>query len=221
MTSVLLSLVEQMSVYFRVEGGGGAGRNARHCQRWRTGREEVRAGLTLWEPCRQLHWTHLFPWAAFICLSVRRSTLLYRRTAENHLQHPAACAVPFLPETACRLLANFTLADIARLWLSFPASVLGEMFRLVASCTSAVFKLLLVLLWQAVSGGRFLKPGLKSHQAHQGTGGGGIIGIRASCSQRCAGVGRQRVLGRGHLSWTLRKYVLLYVAVWKIILGPY
>ena len=48
-----------------------------------------------------------------------------------------------------------------------------------------------------MSGGRFLKPGLESRQAHPGTGGGEIIGILASVPQRCAGGGRQTVLGKG------------------------
>ena len=156
MTSVLLSLVEQMSVYFRMEGGGGAERSAGRCWVWRRNRREEaeqapspalrgsRAGaLSRAESlCRQLRWVHLFPPRA--CLPSVRPSGTPASSAVAQLAHlrlrPAACAVPFLPETTCRLLANFTLADIARLWLSFPLQFLEKCFvwlhRAPALCLS-------------------------------------------------------------------------------------
>ena len=132
-TSVLLSLVEQMSVYFRMEGGRGAGRSAGCCWVWREEQERgSRAGaLSRAESlCRQLRWVHLFVPRA--CLPSVQPSGTPASSAVAQLAHlrlrPAACAVPFLPETACRLLANFTLADIARLWLSFPLQFLEKCF---------------------------------------------------------------------------------------------
>ena len=200
---------------WRVGEGRGEMPGAAECEGGAGERKWGQAPLPLWEP---LQTTALDASVSLglpsICLSVGCSRILYRRTAGSPPAPSRSLCSSISAWNRLPFACQFYTCWYSQTVIILPASVLGEMFRLVASCTNTVFKLLLVLLWQAVSGGHFLKPGLKSHQAHPGTGGGGIIGIRASVPQRCAGGGRQRVLGkRGNLSWTLRKYVLLYVAV--------
>lgn len=163
--------------------------------------------------CRQLHWTHLFPWACLhlsVCRALPHSSTVAQLA---HLRlHPAAC-VPFLPETACRLLANFTLADIARLWLSFPL----QFWRNVSSgcivhqrCLSCFSSFCDRLCLEVVFWNQVWKPSSASRHwrgwDHRDPG---------FCSSALCWGGRQRVLGkRGHLSLNSpRKYVLLYVAV--------
>ena len=191
-----------------MEGGGGAGRRNRRGE----GRCPLAALRAFADSCTGCICSAL---GLSFHLSARRALPRPPPLQLAHLRlHPEACAVPSLPETACHLLANFTLADTARLWLPLLLQFLEKCFvwshgapTLCLSCFSSFCDRLCL---EVV----FLKPGLESGQVHSGTGGGRIIGIRASVLC-CAGGRRQRAPGkRGNLlSWTLRKYVLLCLAV--------